>query len=161
MPSAVQRLLDACREVFADGGAGIVPSLEDVDRIMSIFIRKTLLCWFQGISTNMIVVLDTLVVLPYVSCVLQSIRNSVMNGKLLRACTVRLFDAARVEAQLIDERHKSALHPQHLFGWWDQCFRRLREHNPPLLRSELADGIDASDVGLTPDVSYFHPGERR
>ncbi|RRT39423.1 hypothetical protein B296_00059161 [Ensete ventricosum] len=61
MPSAVQRLLDACREVFADGDAGIVPSLEDVDRIMSIFIH----------------------------------------------------------------------------------------------------GIDASDVGLTPDVSYFHPGERR
>ncbi|CAL9180179.1 unnamed protein product [Musa hybrid cultivar] len=36
MPSAVQRMLDTCREVFADGGAGIVPSPEDVDRIMSI-----------------------------------------------------------------------------------------------------------------------------
>ncbi|URE49218.1 2-aminoethanethiol dioxygenase [Musa troglodytarum] len=36
MPSAVRRLLDTCGEVFADGGAGIVPSSEDVDRIMSI-----------------------------------------------------------------------------------------------------------------------------
>ncbi|CAL9067399.1 unnamed protein product [Musa banksii] len=35
-PSAVQRLFETCKEVFADGGAGIVPSPEDVDRLRSV-----------------------------------------------------------------------------------------------------------------------------
>ncbi|RRT77349.1 hypothetical protein B296_00005624 [Ensete ventricosum] len=36
MPSAVQRLFETCKEVFANGGPGIVPSPEDVDRLRSI-----------------------------------------------------------------------------------------------------------------------------
>ncbi|URD85241.1 2-aminoethanethiol dioxygenase [Musa troglodytarum] len=35
-PSAVQRLFETCKEVFADGGAGLVPSPEDVDRLRSV-----------------------------------------------------------------------------------------------------------------------------
>nr|XP_018684401.1 PREDICTED: plant cysteine oxidase 2-like isoform X2 [Musa acuminata subsp. malaccensis] len=34
--SAVQRLFETCKEVFANGGPGIVPSPEDVDRLRSI-----------------------------------------------------------------------------------------------------------------------------
>ncbi|KAJ0985544.1 hypothetical protein J5N97_003900 [Dioscorea zingiberensis] len=35
MPSAVQRLYDTCMDVFVDGGAGVVPPPEDVERIRS------------------------------------------------------------------------------------------------------------------------------
>ncbi|RRT65277.1 hypothetical protein B296_00025671, partial [Ensete ventricosum] len=35
-PSAVQSLFETCKEVFADGAAGIVPSPEDVDRLRSV-----------------------------------------------------------------------------------------------------------------------------
>ncbi|XP_074581590.1 plant cysteine oxidase 2-like isoform X2 [Curcuma longa] len=35
-PSAVQRLLEACKEVFADGGAGIVPSPDNVEWLRSV-----------------------------------------------------------------------------------------------------------------------------
>ncbi|XP_039116507.1 plant cysteine oxidase 2-like [Dioscorea cayenensis subsp. rotundata] len=36
MQSAVQRLYDVCKDVFADGGAGVVPPPEDVERIRSV-----------------------------------------------------------------------------------------------------------------------------
>ncbi|WOK93898.1 hypothetical protein Cni_G02599 [Canna indica] len=36
MPSAVQRLFETCKEIFADGGTGIVPSPEDVARLRSV-----------------------------------------------------------------------------------------------------------------------------
>lgn len=43
--SAVQRLLEACKEVFADGGAGIVPSPDDVE-----WLRSLLGAWFLHIT---------------------------------------------------------------------------------------------------------------
>ncbi|RWW07800.1 hypothetical protein GW17_00028800 [Ensete ventricosum] len=36
MPSVVQRLFETCKEVFAEGGDGIIPSPEDVNRLRSI-----------------------------------------------------------------------------------------------------------------------------
>ncbi|KAG9459238.1 hypothetical protein H6P81_003746 [Aristolochia fimbriata] len=36
MPSVVQRLFDTCKEVFAEGGAGVIPSEKDIDRIKSV-----------------------------------------------------------------------------------------------------------------------------
>lgn len=33
MPSGVQKLFDTCKEVFSAGGAGIVPSPGDVERL--------------------------------------------------------------------------------------------------------------------------------
>ncbi|CAL9043942.1 unnamed protein product [Musa banksii] len=36
MPSVVQRLFETCKEVFAEGGDGIIPSLEDVNRLRSV-----------------------------------------------------------------------------------------------------------------------------
>lgn len=36
MPTLVQRLFDTCREVFSDGGAGVVPSPADIERIISV-----------------------------------------------------------------------------------------------------------------------------
>ncbi|THU66178.1 hypothetical protein C4D60_Mb05t11420 [Musa balbisiana] len=35
MPSVVQRLFETCKAVFAEGGDGIIPSLEDVNRLRS------------------------------------------------------------------------------------------------------------------------------
>lgn len=36
MPSAVQRLFDTCKEVFADVRSGAVPSPADVERLRSV-----------------------------------------------------------------------------------------------------------------------------
>ncbi|XP_009415343.2 plant cysteine oxidase 2-like isoform X1 [Musa acuminata AAA Group] len=36
MPSAVQRVFEACKEVFADGAPGIVPSPDEVERLRSV-----------------------------------------------------------------------------------------------------------------------------
>ncbi|URE26093.1 2-aminoethanethiol dioxygenase [Musa troglodytarum] len=36
MPSAVQRVFETCKEVFADGGPGIVPSPDEVERLRSV-----------------------------------------------------------------------------------------------------------------------------
>ncbi|URE01584.1 histone deacetylase [Musa troglodytarum] len=36
MPSVVQRLFETCKEVFAEGGDGIIPSLDDVNRLRSV-----------------------------------------------------------------------------------------------------------------------------
>lgn len=44
-PSAVQRLLEACKEVFADGGAGIVPSPDNVE-----WLRSVLGAWLLHIT---------------------------------------------------------------------------------------------------------------
>ncbi|RWV86597.1 hypothetical protein BHE74_00050524 [Ensete ventricosum] len=35
-PSAVQRLFETCKEVFAHGGRGFIPSADDVERLRSV-----------------------------------------------------------------------------------------------------------------------------
>ncbi|XP_074589217.1 plant cysteine oxidase 2-like [Curcuma longa] len=51
MPSAVQRLFDTCKEVFADVGSGAVPSPADVERLRSVL--DTLKPQDVGLSRNL------------------------------------------------------------------------------------------------------------
>ncbi|KAG6528514.1 hypothetical protein ZIOFF_010689 [Zingiber officinale] len=51
MPSAVQRLFDTCKDVFADVGSGAVPSPADVERLRSVL--DTLKPQDVGLSRNL------------------------------------------------------------------------------------------------------------
>ncbi|RWW89865.1 hypothetical protein BHE74_00001041 [Ensete ventricosum] len=42
MTSAVQRVFETCKEVFADGGPGIVPSPDEVERLRSVLVLDVL-----------------------------------------------------------------------------------------------------------------------
>lgn len=52
-PAAVQRLFDACREVFSGPGAGVVPPPAGVERIKSVLgnsLRQFLAPWIPKIA---------------------------------------------------------------------------------------------------------------
>ncbi|CAL9201329.1 unnamed protein product [Musa hybrid cultivar] len=51
MPRAVQRLFETCKEIFAEGGPGIIPSPNDVERLRSFL--DTLKPANVGLSSNM------------------------------------------------------------------------------------------------------------
>ncbi|URE34262.1 2-aminoethanethiol dioxygenase [Musa troglodytarum] len=50
-PSAVQRLFETCKEVFAHGGRGFIPSADDVERLRSVL--ETLKLVDVGVSPNL------------------------------------------------------------------------------------------------------------
>nr|XP_009412380.1 PREDICTED: plant cysteine oxidase 2-like isoform X2 [Musa acuminata subsp. malaccensis] len=50
-PSAVQRLFETCKEVFAHGGRGFIPSADDVERLRSVL--DTLKLTDVGVSPNL------------------------------------------------------------------------------------------------------------
>ncbi|RRT85552.1 hypothetical protein B296_00003292 [Ensete ventricosum] len=60
MTSAVQRVFETCKEVFADGGPGIVPSPDEVERLRSVLDRFSEFELFRTLNLRHERTLDTL-----------------------------------------------------------------------------------------------------